>query len=87
MTLAASSRTAGCTMAFSLDRAASSCEHEVADLLPVERAVVAQHVGTELLDDRRERRLARLDDPAGEVVGVDVHRAVLDQSPGDRGLS
>jgi hypothetical protein len=62
-------------------------EHEVADLLPVERAVIAQNVGSELRDDGGEGRLAGLDDPAGEVVGVDVHRAVLDQSPGDGGLS
>ena len=62
-------------------------EDEVGELLPVERAVAAQHVGTELLDDGRERRRARLDDPSGEVVGVDVHRAVLDEAPGDRGLT
>ena len=59
----------------------------LAELLPVERAVGAEHARAELRGDGREGRLAGLDDPAGELVGVDVHRAVLDQSPGDGGLS
>ena len=74
-------------MAFSLRPRGIVVEHDSPSFCRSSVPSLREHVGPELRDDRRERRLARLDDPAGEVVGVDVHRAVLGQSPRDRGLS
>ena len=52
----------------------------LSELLAIERAVGPEDVGAELLDDRRERRRAGLDHPSSELVGVEVHRPVLDES-------
>jgi hypothetical protein len=61
-------------------------EDELAELLAIERAIASHHVGTELLHDRGVRRLAGFDDASSELIGVDVHCSVLDESSGDGGL-
>jgi len=62
-------------------------EDDLGELLAVERAVVLEDLLPELGDDRGEGGLAGLDDSPGELVGVDVHRSMLDQPTRDRGLS
>ena len=78
-----SSPIAGCVIASSSACVSSSRERDLGQRGPVERAVGREDLGTEPLDELRERRRARLHHLPGDQVGVDHDRAALRQHLGD----
>ncbi len=57
-------------------------EHELAQRSPIELAAGGQHVRAERVANRRQRRLARRDHLACDLVGVDDLRAELHEHVG-----
>jgi hypothetical protein len=58
-------------------------EDDVGELLAIDARAFRQHIAAEVLDDARPGAASGLDDVAGDLIGVDEHRAALFEEPGD----